>query len=249
MPQGDLAGWKQVIAEDFTTDIGVGGFVVGDDGLLTDSCAAHAAYGSRLSGYQDGPTDNGGLYRVARTVSVTDSILDIHTRTDPVTGKLLSAAIYPFRAGQPSNAHTYGRWSYRLRSLDATGTGIICVSLLFPERKQDWPRSGEMDWPECDVSGAVGGNHHPAGYRTNMAEQISGLGLRLHDWHTFTLDWRKGSLSYLVDGITAFSTKTHVPSGSLKWDIQCSPDPARRTLPRNLSAHVQLDWVVAYDPA
>lgn len=250
MPQGSLPGWRQVIAEDFGTDVPVGGFVVGEDGLLTRTCRAYPGYGARLSAYQDGPTDNGGLYRTARTVSVVDSVLDIHVRFDRAAGKVLSAAIYPFRPGTHSNAHTYGRWSYRMRARDVTSPGIICVSLLFPETKSSWPRSGEVDWPESDVIGPLGGNNHPAGSAIDSRTEIDALGKTWSDWHTFTIEWRKNFLVYQLDGTTVFSTTKDVPTEPLKWDVQCSPDPQVLTgAMREASAHVQLDWVVAYDPA
>ena len=249
MPRGDLKGWTQVIAEDFDTDVPLGGFVATENGILASTCSGYPAYGDRFGVYWDGPSGDGGLYRADRTLSATKSLLDIHVHHDASLKKLMCAAFFPFRPGTTSNLRTYGRWSYRMRSYGATAPGITSVSLLFPELQSQWPESGEMDWPESDVSGMLGGNNHPAGFQDNPSDEIP-TGARLwSDWHTFTIDWRKDSLTYFVDDVATLTTTQHVPDEPLKWDTQCAPTAGfRGELLVGVSAHIQLDWVVAYDP-
>ncbi len=247
MPRGDLPHGRQVIAEDFAEDVQPGGFAILENGLLDPRCAAHSAYGKRLGAYSDGPADHGGVYRPGQTLSVADSVLDIHARPDSRTGALMCAAVVPFRPGVLSNSHTYGRWSYRMRAHDASGPGVLGVALLFPEIKSQWPRSGEADWPESDVAGILGGNHHPAGSSTDSRIEIDAQGRKWSAWHTFTIDWRPGKIAYEVDGHTALSATTNAPSVPMKWVVQCAPDPLATS--RDVSARIQLDWVVAYDPA
>lgn len=262
MPRGNLPGWKQVIAEDFTTSLPVGSFVPSRStyGLLDPSCRAYSAYGHRLGVYGDGPANNYGYFDARRTVSTSGSLLDIHLRYDSATRRYVSAAIVPFRPGALSNTHTYGRWSYRMRSYGATGSNWGAASLLWPDIDTDWPQSGEIDWPEgnvCNVAkgqpGGIGGWLHVKGARTGSDGQIRipSLNAMWTYWHTFTIEWLPNSLKIYLGSSLVLSRTTGVPSTAMRWLTQTGPagDIYGNPVPPRGSAHVQIDWVVAYDPA
>lgn len=248
MPTGDLAGWNQVIAEDFDVDFPRGAFVTDQQGALLPSCAAHQTYARRLCAYPEGwKTQNGdGIYSPDRTISTNDSLLDFYLHTDGGLNRAVSAALFPLRPGGADNARTFGRWSWRMRASGVTGAGWGCVSLLWPENSQDWPGSGEADWPEGDISGLVSGWNHP---RSPVPAQtlIPGNGALWADWHTYTIEWRQDSLSYFVDGVRTFATSIAVPSTPMRWLTQSGPNDG--SLASSTSAHLQIDWVVSYDPA
>ncbi len=261
MPKGNLPGWKQVIAEDFATSIPRGGFVPGRTyGLLAPTCSAYQAYGKRLGVYGDGPVNTYGYYDARRTLSTSGSLLDMYLHIDPTTGRRVSAAVTPFRPGRTDNAHLYGRWSYRMRSFNATGSNWACVSLLWPQKDADWPRSGEIDWPEGNVRalpagtpGRIEGFVHPRGASTGWdgTIHIPGRNGLWTNWHTFTIEWRPNSLKVFLDKVAVMSTTARVPNTPMRWVTQSGPsnDERGRSLRPSGSAHVQIDWVVAYDPA
>lgn len=246
MPVGDLPGWRQVLTEDFDADVPIGGFSSTDSGALVQSCAAHDAYADRLRVYPDGWStwNSMGVYAPERTISTKSSVLDLYLHRDSTSGDALAAAVYPARAGRDDNASTYGRWSWRMRSAAVTSAGWACVSFLWPENADSWPLSGEADWPEGDISGTVSGWNHPKS-PLPAQEYIPGAGRLWSDWHTYAIEWLPGSLRYLVDGAEALHVTHAVPNTAMRWLVQTGnyawAPPG--------SGHVQIDWVVAYDPA
>ncbi|UIJ36196.1 glycoside hydrolase family 16 protein [Allobranchiibius sp. GilTou73] len=262
LPVGDLPGWKQVIREDFTTAVPRGGFVASPTtyGELATTCAAYRAYGRRLGVYGNGPVNTYGYYDVSKTLSTSGSLLDMYLHHDTATNRNVSAAVFPFRAGSTTNAHLYGRWSYRMRSYNATGTNWACVSLLWPDVDSQWPMAGEIDWPEGDVravpSGArgnVAGFFHPRGAQSGHegTVPIPGLNGLWTNWHTYTIEWLPNSLKCYLNNHLVLSRTTRVPSTPMRWITQSCPSNDNRGAPLRPagSAHVQIDWVVAYDRA
>lgn len=261
MPRGNLPGWKQVIAEDFTTSLPIGSFVPNRAryGLLDPTCRAYPAYGHRLGFYGYGPINTYGYYDAGRTVSTSNSLLDIYMHYDAATRRNVCAAVFPFRPGTTSNARTYGRWSYRMRSYQATGTNWGSCSLLWPDIDAEWPQSGEIDWPEGDVRavrpgqpGGIEGWFHIKGgnYGSDRQVHIPGLNGMWTNWHTFTIEWLPNSLKCYMNEHLVLSRTQNVPTTRMRWNTQTQPafDHQARALKPSGSAHLQIDWVTAYDP-
>lgn len=255
MPVGNLPGWRQVITEDFNTDIGLGGFAPTNNGShrLASWCAANRAYGNRIGVYDDSVYNSYGRYDARSSLSVSNSALDIYAHF--VNGTPTAAAFFPFRPGTTGNEHTYGRWSYRLRSYNATGTNWGTCSLLWPT-SEDGRRDGEIDWPEGDIKnvgseepGKVGGFYHPTSYRNQYV--IPGRQEWWSTWHVYTIEWLPNSLKCYLGDELVFSTNDHVPATAMKWDTQVgvANDNYGKPMWPSGSAHIQIDWVVAYDPA
>ena len=261
MPVGNIPGWKQVIAEDFATAVPRGGFVASPTsyGSLATNCAAYPTYGKRIGVYGNGSANTYGYYDVSKTLSTSGSLLDIYLHVDPATNKRVSAAFFPLRGGV-QNSHTYGRWSYRMRSYNATGTGWGSASLLWPADDKAWPASGEIDWPEGDIRaqpvgtpGKIAGFYHPSTTLSGSPGSVGvpGLGGLWTNWHTFTIEWLPRSVKVYLNSHLVLSRTTNVPSIPMRWLTQTGPgndSQGRPVLPSG-SSHLQIDWVVAYDPA
>ena len=63
---------------------------------------------------------------------------------------------------------------------------------------------------------------------------------RLSDWHTYTIEWVPGRITYLVDGQAIGSTTNSVPTKPLHWVMQVAttgerPDPGT-------AGHLLIDW-------
>ncbi len=259
MPVGDIPGWKQVIAEDFGDDVPVGGFAGSPFvyGELATDCAAYDTYGHRLGVYGTCPV-GGALYSPEKTISTYGSMLDLHLHVDE-SGTPVCAAAYPVRPGSNSNSHQYARWSYRMRTSQVTSRNWACVSELWPAVDAEWPASGEVNWPEGAIDmdqpplTPIHGFYHPRGTRTiaefqNQQSFVQAPGAKWTDWHTYTMEWSAGSVKLLLDGQELFSTTSNVPTTQMRWVTQTGPADSQLGLPTG-SAHVQIDWVVAYDPA
>lgn len=262
MPVGDLPGWSQVISEDFTTRLPIGSFTASDKtyGLLDEGCAAYSAYGEKLGVYGNGEANKYGYYDASRTLSTADSFLDMYLHVDGDTDRRVSASVAPFRPGTTTNAHQYGRWSFRMRSHKAMGENWGCVALLWPDNDDEWPQAGEIDWPEGDIhdvrrgkAATLGGFFHPRGASTGSDGQlpVPGMGALWSTWHTFTVEWLKDSLTLYLDNQVVLATTENVPSTMMRWNTQAGPrnDQKGRPLVPSGSGHIQIDWIVAYDPA
>ena len=128
MPGGDLPGWRQIFADDFTTTVPLGSFP--------------AAVSSQWGAYPYSWKDTSGYvtYSPEKVVSVADGVLtkDIHTEG----GVAMIAAIQP----KVPAASTYGRYAVRYR-FDSL-VGYKMAWLLWPDSnnsQRDWasPR-----WPD-----------------------------------------------------------------------------------------------------
>jgi hypothetical protein len=105
MPVGDLPGWKQIFAEDFTTPCPLGSFLT--------------TYASKWSAYPEGwsDTSKNGVYTPNRTLSVVNGSLQIYLHTDS-TSHCVSAPL-PRLYGPGTGAFKgllYGRYSVRFKS-------------------------------------------------------------------------------------------------------------------------------------
>lgn len=245
MPHGDLLSWRQVVAEDFEHDVPLGEFRTDDRGRLLDGSLAHEKYASRLGGYPDGwPTTEGrGIYRPSETVSIKDSVLDIHLHRDTESGVPLSAAILPWREDTGSDVWQFGRWSSQMRAVDVGGPGWWGLNLLWPEIDGDWPESGEVDWPEGDLSEPIKGWNHPPA-KTLRQQPLPGSG-RWSDWHTFTLEWLPSGLRFYQDGVLTYRLPPRdAPTTAMRWIVQSETNKER--LPDTTSARLQVAWIAGY---
>jgi hypothetical protein len=242
-PVGDLPGWRQVFVEDFTSgDVPLGGF----PGPL---------YQERWSaGYKDGTPDtagqaNGGKtgYYPTEVLSVRNGMLDwfLHSENGISKGaaptpKFPNASTDPPRA----NSLLYGRYSVRYRADSLLG--FKTAWLLWPDSGV-WPRDGEIDFPEGDLSLTITAAAHFMSLDPMRFEQFF-TGESPTEWHVATTEWRPGHLEFFLDGVSIGVSTTGVPSTPMHLILQtesCLPDcPAPET-----RGHVYLDWISIWLPA
>lgn len=240
IPRGDVSGWKQVLAQDFSQDVPLGGFVVGQDGLASSGSALRAKYGSAIGGYPDG----WDFYQPSKTVTIKGSVLDISMFTSG--GSPHSAAVYPIRADTGSPSQLYGRWQWRMRALQVSGTGWLSCSMLWPQNDADWPGAGELNWPEGELKGPVQGFVHYAGPTRPQLKVFAPSSFYWTQWRIYTIEWLPGLVRYLVDDTVVAHVTEGVPNTPMRWVLQTNPSTS--AVPYS-TAHMQLDWISIYDPA
>lgn len=242
-PAGDLPGWKHVFLEDFTAgDVPLGGF---PGPLYRDRWSA---------GYKDGTPDtagqvNGGKtgYYPTKVLSVRNGMLDwfLHTENGISMGAA-PAPKFPNDAKNPPrpNSLLYGRYSVRYRADSLPG--FKTAWLLWPDSGV-WPRDGEIDFPEGDLSMTITAAAHFMSLDPKRFEQFF-TDKRPTDWHIATTEWRPGHLEFFIDGVSIGVSTTDVPSTPMHFILQtesCLPDcPAPAT-----QGHVYLDWISMWVPA
>jgi beta-glucanase (GH16 family) len=222
MQLAHLEGWELVFADDFDTNMPAGAFP--------------GAYGHRWHSY-DGFADTSGLgYYDQSIISVHDSVLDLHLRTE--NGRPLGAAPVPLVGGQ-WGGQVYGRFSVRLRADPVAGFGM--ASLLWSDR-EIWAE-GEVNFPEGDLDGTTSAFVHCLGAPEITCFEAD-TNVSFAQWHTYTTEWTPGSLKFYLDGELIGATTENVPIESMHWVIQAGtvdsvPDPAAE-------GHIMIDWATIH---
>ena len=224
MPVGDISGWHQVFADDFS-------------GSSLDP--------SRWFAYSGQPGgDPGGLWAPSH-VLVSNGQLVLAGYRDPAFGnKWVTGGV----SSKPGLVQTYGKYEVRFR-FDA-GIGIAHVMLLWPA-DNSWPP--EVDFSE-DNGGNKQTTYatlHWGALNNQLQVQAP---VDLTQWHTLGVEWTPGMLVYTLDGTpwkTVLSS--NVPSIPMVLDMQtqawdCTSSGwescPNSTTPTNVNLDV--DWAVAY---
>jgi hypothetical protein len=231
MPVGDIAGWRQIFAEDFNTNVPVGGF-------------PGTVYRGEFIAYPDGAQDTAGQhgapsrYYPSKVISVGNGLLNLHLHTE--NGIPMVAA---FQSLVPGN-HLYGKYAVRFRS-DAL-QGFKVAWLLWPESKKPL-EDGEIDFPESDLDATISAYmHHKNG--TSDSDQDSYGGTATYpSWHTASVEWSPDKVNFVLDGRSIGTSTARIPDTPMDWVIQteaCQPTcPAATT-----AGNFQIDWMTVYSP-
>jgi hypothetical protein len=228
MPVGDLPGWKQVYAEDFTKPAALG--------------QVGTVYGTNVRGYS-GFTDTSkkGTYDPDKVLSVPEgsSYLDFWLRT--VDGKPRIACPVPMGyTGQ-----TYGRFAMRMRSDQIAGYKVAFMQ---------WPKSnnwaeGEIDYPEFDLTGTIGGYDHDVTGNPSKNTMWASTKVTAVDWHELVMEWTPESVTFLLDGAIIGTTNKAaggVPTKPMRWTLQAETKLDSTPVPASAAGHLQIDWLTAY---
>jgi putative cell wall-binding protein len=232
MPVGNLPGWKQVGAQDFTTSAAIG--QIGQ------------VYGTAVRGYSGLlDTSKNGTYNPDSVLSVSNGVLDYYLHT--AGGRPQVAAVIPFGySGQ-----TYGRYSVRFRSDNLPGYKI--AFLLWPT-SDNW-NDGEIDWPEGDLNGkmspasAMKGTYSPStGMAFDAVSPRSWSATDSSDWHIATTEWTPGSVKWYWDGVLVSQTSNSagVPNTNFRWTLQAETQIDAPAPAPSVAGHLQVDWAVQY---
>jgi hypothetical protein len=234
MPSGNLPGWQQVFADDFT-----------GASLNTNAWGA----------YQGEPGGDAGGWWDPSHVVVGNGMLQLQSYVDPAHANPANPAGYVSGgvSSAPALKQTYGKYEIRFR-VDQ-GDGIAAVLLLWPSADGVWP-------PEIDFAEDGGGNRNQmtatlhCGANGNDSCQIqNSVTADFSQWQTIGVEWSPGLLNFTLNGTTwATITGSQVPSIPMEMDLQTQagtcgdpydpcPDASTPAL-----VNMDVDWVVAYQP-
>jgi hypothetical protein len=241
IPIGDLPGWHQTFADDFTIDAPLGSW-----GTSNSNAVVYTGdHGGKWIEYPDGwpSTYSAGKpgYQPAQVLSVHNGILDFHLHQ--YNGLPSGANPTPLVTGT-SKYQTYGRYDIRMRA--DTGLTDYHAALLL------WPNSdanggcAESDFPEGSLAGTVSAFAHNSTTCSNYSVQdVFNTSTRFDSgWHTYTQEWSPGSRKYYIDGTLIGQSTTRVWSQDERWQLQIEPKGTGAS-----NGHVTVDWVTAYSYA
>lgn len=229
MPLGDLPGWQQIFADDFTTPLSIGSFPGG-------------GYEDRWSVYEDGAADTAGQsggpsrYFPSRVVSVHDGVLDKYLH---LSGQMpVAAALLP----KISAPQTYGRYAVRFRADPIPGFKVAW--LLWPD-SGIWPAEGEIDFPEGDLDGSIQAFMHYRGATSGSEQAAFNTRQSFSDWHTAVIEWTPTAVTFFLDGQIIGQSRTHIPDQPMHFVLQT--ETSLTTFPSaGAEGHVYVDWIAIY---
>lgn len=223
MPVGDLTNWKQVFTDDFTTPLARGSFP-----------GSYASKWTSYDGFYD--TFKTGYYSNS-SISMHDGAMDLYLRTE--NGRATVAAPVPV-VGTAWKGQTYGRYSVRFKSDKLPG--YKAAWLLWSE-DDDWGK-GEIDFPEGNLDGTIWGFNHCVGNPMLNCYWVDAKA-SFSDWHTATIEWSPGKLSYILDGVTLGTATNSVPTTPMKWILQTESNGSGAPS-SSVAGSVLIDWVTIY---
>jgi hypothetical protein len=247
MPVGDMAGWKQLFADDFTTPVPVGAFSDCNHNADTPEayCGGLAPYGNyqkRWWAYPNNWSDTaksgadgnagapfGGVYHPEDTVFIGDGAMHIKMFRPTTGGDNHVASVVPI----PCMDHQYGRYVERIKVVRAD-PGFKSAHLFY--------QGGfEIDYPENDYGETISAYTHPgeASFSTNS---------RWTEWHTTVIEWTAGSVKFSLDGKVIGTTTVKVPNIPMSWVLQNESSILGPYASPGAVAQLDLDWVACYAP-
>ncbi|MGF7228438.1 MAG: ricin-type beta-trefoil lectin domain protein [Candidatus Saccharibacteria bacterium] len=251
MPVGDLTGWHQVFADDFTGTVPVGAF--SDCNHNTDTpqayCGGLKNYGSYYtnwwaypSGWPDTSEEcilkqsacpepslkipSGGTYEPQKAVSVSGGAMHI-VMSHPTSGTNIVATVVP-RACMDQE---YGLYTERLKVKSDPG---------FKSAHLFYENGYEMDYPENDYGNTIYAYTHPGGESFNSGVAWTS------GWHTTTIQWTASSIKFYMDGKLIGTATKNIPHLKMSWALQNESSIEGPYAKASATAQLDEDWVACY---
>ena len=252
MPVGDITGWHQVFADDFSTDpsVPVGGFSGCTDAanLMSSNCSGlPASVAAKWWAYPDGwkDTSGNGVYSPSQVVSIQNGVLNYYMHTSG--GVHMVAALEPkIPGGVNNNGLMYGRYAIRFRA-DAL-PGYKTAFLLWPDSGV-WPHDGEIDFPEGNLNSTIDAFLHHQDATAGSQQDAYSTGATYTSWHTAVIEWMPGYVRFTLDGTVIGTSTSNIPTTPMHWVLQAET-ALDGTIPSNTTAgNIQIAWITAYSAA
>jgi Glycosyl hydrolases family 16 len=248
MPVGDLPGWHQIFADDFQTDVPVGGFSGCDQGTVRTCAGLPAAVQAKWWAYPDGwkDTSGQGTYAPSQTISIANGAMHLHMYT--ANGSTMVAAPVP-KIPDPvgsEGGQLYGRYAIRWM-VQAPTDSFKLAWLLWPDSEK-FPADGEIDFPEGQLNGDITAFMHRQGATSDSDQNEFDTPVPISSgWHTSVIDWTASAVTFALDGTVLGTATTRIPNTPMHWVLQSETVPDRVTN-ASATADIYIAWVTIYRP-
>jgi hypothetical protein len=247
LPIGNIPGWRQAFADDFTKNAALGSF-----GTSSSTAIVYSGdHGGKWTTYPDGwPCEAyTQCYEPRQVLSVHNGVLDywLHDCTD---GKMCGATLVPQLPigtnGTLTPFLTYGRYTARFRVVfgDANHLSEIHVAWMF------WPKNGadsscaESDFPESspNLSTATLAAFDHYGCATKAWQGFWLKGFDWTQWHTYTQAWGPTYRRYYIDGklLGTSARTTYAKPETFLMQVEAHDKRIPET------GHLLVDWAAEY---
>lgn len=249
MPVGDIPGWHQIFADDFPTRVPVGGFS-GCDNTTDRVCTGlPSSVAAKWWAYPDGWTDTSGkgTYMPSKVMSIDNGMMHLHLHT--ADGVHMVAAPVP-RLPDPvgsEGGQLYGR--YAIRFMVAAPTDSFKLAWLLWPDSENFPRDGEIDYPEGQLNGALTAYMHHQGATSDSDQDEFDTPVPVSSgWHTSVVEWTASTCRFILDGTTIGASTSRIPNTPMHLVLQSETVPDRDTS-GTATADIYVAWVAIYQPA
>ena len=239
MPIGNLPGWRQVYANDFTVNVPLGGFsgctpgsTVGDSICTGLPAAEQRLLWAYPPSYKD---TSGHSYNPTADLSISHGELNDWLHDDA------AATVVPrIRDGNGGNGMVQGAYVVRFRA--GAVPGYKTAFLLWPE-SQRWPEDGEIDFPEGDLNSTITANMHWQGGTSITSRDFYATATTFARWHTAVIEWTRARCKFILDGKVVGVSTARIPDTPMYWVLQVETKGSSTS-----AGHLYIDWAVAYKP-
>jgi len=240
MPKGNVPGWRQVYANDFTATVPVGAFSGCKPGPTVGRsvCTGLPPVERRLlwaypPSYKDGA---GHAYAPQADLSLSRGELD-----DYLHAGAAATVVPKIHDGHGGNGMAHGVYVVRFRA--GAVPAYKAAFLLWPE-SQRWPQDGEIDFPEGDLTSTITANMHWQGGTSITSRDFYATGTTFKRWHTAVIEWTRRKCEFILDGRVIGTSHARIPDTPMYWVLQVETHgtPVR-------AGHLDIDWAVAYKPS
>lgn len=229
MPTGDLLGWHQIFADDFSQNVPLGEF------------PAAVSNKWRVYPYPWKDTSGNGTYWPQKGLSTHDGVMDLWLHSEVVNG----VTYHIVNAPQPilplsTRGQIYGRYVIRFKADPVQG--YKTAWLLWPD--SGTRAEGEIDFPEGLLTGDIHGYVHPdngtsqAAFSTGVPEAGA--------WHTCVIEWAPNDIKFFLDGTKIGESTNGIPDTLFHYVIQSESQLSGGAPPDSSSGHILIDWVAVY---
>jgi hypothetical protein len=236
-PTTDPPGWTRIFGEDFQTNVALGAWPASGSGGNLSRPPGYTNLGAYPYPWIN--SAGGGHYDPSKVLSIHDSFLDTYLHPDSGNGMIGTV--------QPLIPSGQTRLLIRFASLVQAVPGYHLSHLLWPD-SNTWPRDGEIDFPECDMTSSATGYsfvHHQNG--TSGGDQDywnSGAVICDGRWHTYSIEWQAGNhVTVQRDDTAAHTFSNRIPSTPMHFEHQTDHNSSGSL---STSGHILTDWIVIW---
>jgi beta-glucanase (GH16 family) len=107
-----------------------------------------------------------------------------------------------------------------------------------------WPRDGEIDFPEGNLTGTIHAFMHRQGATSGSDQDAFTTGVTFVAWHTAVIEWTPTRCEFFLDGVSIGRATSRIPNTPMHWVIQS--ETALDGSSPAAEAAMQIDWLAAW---